>query len=301
MLKREGVTSQESTETTPIGGKRHHSKPILLILILFVMGFPPQRKTKNETKQQNREMSKKTERIEVIYVVRHGERYDWDHPEWTKESPRPWDSPLSEHGLEQAEEVAKFLCNELGGTKPNAIMSSPLIRAVQTSVPTAKAIGNRVRIERGMTEWPVRPQLPDTEIATMFEAGIIDPTIGSLLDPPMTPVEDIPATHVRGRAMMSALLSAESAGTLRGTIIMFGHAASCITLIRAALADPTRQFELPACGISKLVRTDDGHGWKAQLLGHTGHLCRGAEHLWSFEIFQEIEKQRRASKPPSAC
>ena len=94
--------------------------------------------------------------INRIYVVRHGEREDFIDPSWNNTHERFFDPPLSAHGLEQAQEVSKFFADK----KVDMVFSSPLIRAIQTALPTAKACGTKLCVEYGLNEFysPVKNQ-----------------------------------------------------------------------------------------------------------------------------------------------
>jgi len=240
--------------------------------------------------------------MDALVVVRHGERWDWQHPEWAQTAERPWDTPLSEHGLAQAEEVATFLS---GHTKVGHILTSPLIRAAQTALATARATGVRLCVEKSLTEWPIREPLPLPQLCAAIctrpgDEALIDPSWKTLHDPGVSlPTETIPEAHARGRALFSRLLEAEREGRLRGTVVAFGHAASCITLVRAALGGgEAMPCSFPICGISLLRRTGPGdHDWCLELASSSAHLSRGAEHTWSFELWLELERARNAKTP----
>lgn len=76
-----------------------------------------------------------------LVLVRHG-RPDEHHPE------RPHDPPLSDEGWRQARAVGALLARE-GVTR---IVSSPLLRARQTSEPLAASLGLRTEIVDGWAE-----------------------------------------------------------------------------------------------------------------------------------------------------
>ena len=44
--------------------------------------------------------------IQRLFVMRHGERLDTRDREWKKKAPRPYDTPLTKHGKEEALRVA---------------------------------------------------------------------------------------------------------------------------------------------------------------------------------------------------
>ncbi|KAJ1568301.1 hypothetical protein HK096_006961 [Nowakowskiella sp. JEL0078] len=73
----------------------------------------------------------------VLYIVRHGERIDNVDPYWTKSAKDPYDPPLTENGLAQAETTGIFISgNNLtsSDTLPiRHVFTSPFLRCVQTA------------------------------------------------------------------------------------------------------------------------------------------------------------------------
>ena len=47
--------------------------------------------------------------IQSLFIVRHGDRWDYAHPEWRANAQRPGDPPLSTLGHQQARETGAFL------------------------------------------------------------------------------------------------------------------------------------------------------------------------------------------------
>lgn len=86
----------------------------------------------------------------MVLLVRHGKT-----PTTGKILPgRAPGLHLSEEGLEQARTVAGRI-DELGETmasRPTAVYASPLERAAETARPIARALGLRVRTDRGLLE-----------------------------------------------------------------------------------------------------------------------------------------------------
>lgn len=75
-----------------------------------------------------------------IYLVRHAHAGNPD--EWTGDDA---DRPLSAKGRRQAERLGRFLARN--GLKPNAIITSPKVRAHQTAELVAAALGTRVETD----------------------------------------------------------------------------------------------------------------------------------------------------------
>lgn len=98
-----------------------------------------------------------------IWLVRHGHRQDFAHPEWFETALHRYDPPLSEQGFKQVKKLAQRLAKE----KIDHIFCSPFLRAIQTAYPMAKALNLPIKLEKGLGEW-LNPEwmteYPKTEI-----------------------------------------------------------------------------------------------------------------------------------------
>ncbi|KAJ9454736.1 Protein UBASH3A-like protein [Diplonema papillatum] len=96
----------------------------------------------------------------ALLIARHGEREDYVDTEgfyksdWGVE--RPWDPKLTEEGKWQARELGKRVKLEVErrGLKPvTKVLTSPLVRCVQTAVEANKALGvEELCVEEGVVE-----------------------------------------------------------------------------------------------------------------------------------------------------
>jgi broad specificity phosphatase PhoE len=93
--------------------------------------------------------------VKAIILMRHAEREDRAQEQkgldWISTAPRPQDPELSDEGFQQAR-LAGQQMKEIGITK---ILSSPMIRTVQTSNTVADQIGlgeNSICVETGLVE-----------------------------------------------------------------------------------------------------------------------------------------------------
>lgn len=91
-----------------------------------------------------------------VFVARHAERAafargvpsGWD-AEWGKTNSRCWDDPLTAAGIQQAEELARQLPDDL-----RAVISSPFLRCLQTAMVVAAAKKLKtVFVDYGLSEW----------------------------------------------------------------------------------------------------------------------------------------------------
>lgn len=74
---------------------------------------------------------------QYLFIIRHGDRWDYQNRDWSQTTSRPGDPPLSGLGRQQAGETGRFL-NELfsaeGYTADDITwMSSPFLRCLMTS------------------------------------------------------------------------------------------------------------------------------------------------------------------------
>eukprot|EP00468_Gymnochlora_sp_CCMP2014_P012793 CAMPEP_0167745576 /NCGR_PEP_ID=MMETSP0110_2-20121227/3226_1 /TAXON_ID=629695 /ORGANISM="Gymnochlora sp., Strain CCMP2014" /LENGTH=176 /DNA_ID=CAMNT_0007630229 /DNA_START=1147 /DNA_END=1674 /DNA_ORIENTATION=- len=93
-------------------------------------------------------ISPKSGRLGSIFLVRHGERLDHINPAWRTRAANPFDSPLSDNGVQQAKETGIRLQSE----RIHQILASPFLRTLQTAVEIAKQVGAKVCVENGIAE-----------------------------------------------------------------------------------------------------------------------------------------------------
>ena len=83
-----------------------------------------------------------------IWIVRHGNREDFQNPGWAKTAPRPYDPALSADGETQAKEVGL----SLQGEQIDFVFASPFLRTIQTASHIADALNLAVSLEPGIGE-----------------------------------------------------------------------------------------------------------------------------------------------------
>ncbi|KAI9143883.1 histidine phosphatase superfamily [Paraphysoderma sedebokerense] len=96
-----------------------------------------------------------------IYLTRHGARADWDPLYILAHSPTTLlhDPPLSRLGIQQSLELKSYFLSLPSHLRPAHIFSSPYYRCLQTIQPTAEALGIKVKIEQGVSEWHSSPAI----------------------------------------------------------------------------------------------------------------------------------------------
>ena len=230
--------------------------------------------------------------MERLFIVRHGQREVFVNPGWRDQATDPYDTPLSAHGAEQADEVARFFAAAAPAVQPQRVLCSPYLRALQTAAPTARALGLPLCVEPGLAESEFRPlgaapfpQPPTAAGAVHARLGGSGPRVDAAwrpLGPRATGFEDAAACCARARALVAALERAEAAGVLAGRVVLFTHAATAIALVRAALRDDRYDSEIPVCGVCELVRTPGARGWQLVRDCDASMLRGGPEHPWNF-------------------
>ena len=90
-----------------------------------------------------------------IYFARHGERIDWIDETWKETAERRFDPPLSSYGLQQADELGKYIAT----LQPRIthIYTSPYLRTVQTALQVAKQLNKNISSINDRTKIRVEP------------------------------------------------------------------------------------------------------------------------------------------------
>jgi broad specificity phosphatase PhoE len=112
-----------------------------------------------------------TGRVAVVVVARHAERLDYVSRDsggnWVSTAERPYDPPLTNHGIKQALFLGRHLASELktfGFPPIAAVYSSPLLRCRETAIGIQQGLSSKsssscdehsqppVRVELGLAE-----------------------------------------------------------------------------------------------------------------------------------------------------
>ena len=210
------------------------------------------------------------EQIQTACIARHGNRLDFVDPEWFKTAARPYDSPLSEDGIEQARALGRRLVPE----HIAHIFCSPFLRSVATAHEVANLLGLHVNVEPGLNEWLNAEWfrggidlLPADALASRFAS----------IDPRYAPrwVARFPESGEAAleRAAHTALRLVDE---FPGTILLVGHGASVLGATAGLLGlsgAETQSLLQPIhyCCLVKLVRSG-AQGWRLKLNGSTDHL-----------------------------
>ena len=126
-----------------------------------------------------------------VFLVRHAERMDfnddllWD-PRWPERAVKlglePNDAPLTDRGLQQAEETAEFITAEI-----KEVFTSPFLRCLQTAKAISERHNCKLTKSADLTEW-MNPEWFGGEEYNFFRENHISPNPGIFLaDLPIIP------------------------------------------------------------------------------------------------------------------
>ena len=202
---------------------------------------------------------------QTIWIARHGNRLDFVNPEWFNTAERPYDPPLSEDGIIQAQELGQRLVAE----RIRHIFASPFLRTVQTADRVAQILDLPIKIESGLSEW-LNPdwmkadpeRLPMAVLQEQFPR--IDLSYTSRITPnyPETSDRVIARTGETARQL---------AAEFSDDILLVGHGASVVGAAWGLLSSQ-EDIKAPLCCLVKLVLKGDK--WIVQLNGDTSHLSQ---------------------------
>jgi broad specificity phosphatase PhoE len=205
---------------------------------------------------------------QTIWIARHGNRLDFVNPEWFNTAERPYDPPLSEDGMVQANQLGQRLVGE--GIKH--IFASPFLRTVQTANFVADVLDLCIKLESGLSEWlnPAWMQT-DPERLSMQELQELFPRIDSSYTSRVTAHYPETSHRVLERTAETAQrLTAE----FSEDILLVGHGASVVGVTQG-LVGGTPEVNASLCCLVKLVRQEQE--WVMELNGDTSHLNQTEE------------------------
>ena len=197
-----------------------------------------------------------------IWIVRHGNREDFQNPGWSKTAQRPFDPALSADGETQAREVGI----SLQGEQVHRVFASPFLRTIQTASHIADALNLSVCLEPGIGE--ILPNvkctpalLPEAERMQRFPRIDEDYTEIKAFPYPESSEEG----HERAAAAAHALTDRFPDKNL----LMVTHGAPVVGIVRG-LTGLEDRITVPLCCIFTLQR--NGAGWEIVQLSETSHL-----------------------------
>jgi len=200
---------------------------------------------------------------QTVWIARHGNRLDFVNPEWFNTAERPYDPPLSEDGVVQANQLGQRLVGEA----IRHIFASPFLRTVQTANFVADALDLPIKLESGLSEWlnpawmQTNPErLSMQELQELFPR--IDPSYTSrvIAHYPETSEKVLERTAETAKRLMTEFSE---------DILLVGHGASVVGVTQG-LVGGTPEVNASLCCLVKLVRQEQK--WVMELNGDTSHL-----------------------------
>jgi len=238
--------------------------------------------------------SNDSEPKQSLFIIRHGDRWDYQHPAWRKTAERPGDPSLSTLGHRQARSTGSFLDSLFSKDGINArnikLLSSPFLRCVQTS--------NEIISELKSTSGNAPDTLHIQPEYCIFECDFLsgdwhsslpqmserkcyfprlDETYQSIFVPPLPETRETFLSRCD-----KTMKELNKAHTYRpnSVIIIVTHAACCIGITKSATGLKLDEINAAApCGIFKLVRSANVETWnidrydvKEGMNGYVDHL-----------------------------
>jgi len=244
---------------------------------------------------------------QCLFIVRHGDRWDYENPDWSEASTsRIGDPPLSGLGHRQARETGAFLDRllaEEGIDSRDGVtwLSSPFLRCLQTS---RDAMQSFEKID-GMDRHPIRPEYSVFEwdgkggqwhasLPPISERIHYFPQLDLGYESMFVPEIPEPRSQFHARCDRAVeALGRRFPFRPRSAVVVVTHAAACISLARAAtglrLSDITPAGPCAVYKLTRSARSDDGkwridpHDAPNGLNGHTDHVSSmgGATVPWN--------------------
>lgn len=229
---------------------------------------------------------------QYLYIVRHGDRWDYENPKWLEQSTRPGDPPLSTRGHQQARDTGKLLDAILTRDNIDASnitwLSSPFLRTLQTSneaLNVMKAVQSKQQLtiypEYSIFEWDGKngewhKDLPSiSERAHYFPR--LDASYQSLFVPDMP--EPRPQFHTRCEKAIAAF-NDKFPFQPQTAVIMTTHAAACVNLCKVATQQTLADITPAApCSVYRLTRISDTNKWELDAHDLEGGMNGYSDHL----------------------
>ncbi|CAH2450997.1 RNA polymerase III transcription initiation factor complex subunit [Komagataella phaffii CBS 7435] len=238
--------------------------------------------------------------LKNIFIARHGFRSNWLPP------PHPVsptgidsDSPLAEHGIEQAHQLASYLVSI--DPKPDMILTSPFYRCIETSQPIAESLDIDICLDRGVGEWykKDRPTIPQpasvdalskffpkrlkTDIADI--SGVVPSALGESEDEILARCQEfwrnfIPQLEKVQPQVENLLIVTHAATKIALIMSLLGYNSVRDNLKPKDRVDSYETIQTGSCSLSKL--TLNSSQWELKMNGMTDFLTNGTEMNWNF-------------------
>ena len=201
-----------------------------------------------------------------IWIVRHGNREDFQNPGWSRTAQRPFDPALSADGETQAREVGLSLQSE----QVHRVFASPFLRTIQTASHIADALNLPVCLEPGIGEI-----LPNVESTPALLPEVERKQRFPRIDEDYTALKELsyPESSEEGHERAAAAAQALTDRFPEKNLLMVTHGAPVVGIVRG-LTGLKDRISVPLCCIFTLQRNDAG--WEVVQLSETSHLSNQA-------------------------
>lgn len=200
---------------------------------------------------------------QTIWIVRHGNREDFQNSEWAKTARRPHDPALSLDGEQQACELGV----SLRGQPVHRIFASPYLRTLQTAHHIADALDLPIHPEPGIGE--CLPSVTETpEIISEDERSRRFGRIAAH-DACYQPIFPEPEDVAHRRAAETVQQLADQFP--HENLLLVTHASPIVGIVRH-LTGMQDKIRVPLCGLFTLKRQDMGNDWELVGVADVSHL-----------------------------
>lgn len=236
--------------------------------------------------------------FQSLYIVRHGDRYDYSYPEWKERANRPGDPPLSDLGHAQARETGEYLNTLLAEDNISAedvtVLSSPFLRCIQTTNNVLAKFkmedAHQLRIKPEDSVWEIDSgRNAHSDLPTVVERGCYFPRLDveheSLFVPDVP--EKFPDEFVPRCAKAVTELNKKYTYRSHSVLLVVTHAAGCIALAASAAGVHTDDINAAApCSITKLSRSSNDDIWELCDVNHgyKDHMSTLGKKTWPWHF-----------------
>ncbi len=215
-----------------------------------------------------REVYQKYPMNQIVWIARHANRLDFVNPDWFLTAERRYDPPLSDDGMEQAQQLAKRLQKE----KISHIFTSPFLRTIQTANAVAEVLDLPIKLETGLSEW-LNPAWMTEEPERLSVPALAE--LFPRIDVSYTPriAAQYPETHEKVRARSGQTARCLATECYPQDILLVAHGASVLGAAMGLVGDMAiTEVKASLCSLVKVVR--QGPEWLLELKGDTSHLTQ---------------------------
>jgi len=257
-----------------------------------------------------------------LFIIRHGDRWDYSHPEWRKTATRPGDPSLSSLGFQQARETGRYLdaLFSTAGIHANdvTLLSSPFLRTIQTSDCilsefrlTKGDVAETVHIcpEYSVSELDVHGEgLHDSLPQSMQERKWYFPRVDDGYTSMFVPC--LPESREQFLQRCNGVIDAINTRfpfCPKTAVVIVTHAAGCIALAKAATGLNLQEINTASpCSVYHLTRSCQVNCWDLDHFskpdtgnGYTGHLSDLGTHTTPWNHFGNKQVNGGYTGPPS--